>query len=55
MFAARSAVGWPGESYDGETSTTSHPTRLTPVTARTNAAAWADVGPPISGVPVPGA
>src|SRR5207344_1944323 len=22
MFAARSAVGWPGESYDGETSTT---------------------------------
>src|SRR4029079_2673870 len=54
MLAARSAVGWPGESYDGETSTTSPPTRLIPVSARTNACACPDVGPPTSGVPVPG-
>src|SRR5205085_5484164 len=53
-LAASSAVGWPGPSYGGATSTTSAPTRWSPVRARTKPIASPEVGPATSGVPVPG-
>src|SRR5207342_2338105 len=55
MFAAATAVCWPGPSYGGLTSTTSYPENESPPSARTNPSASRVLSPPASGVPVPGA
>ena len=52
MFDAAIAVGAPGPSYGGLTSTTSYPEKRRPRRARTKAKASRVVGPPASGVPL---